>query len=165
MSADPTRAARRDRITGLILLAFAVVWSVIVYQTIPGGQGEGDVGPRAFPLIFGVLLAGLAGFVVVNSFRKSGNHDGEDVELVTKLQIKLALGIFALIIVYGFLLLKIGFLLATPVIVSAALWGVLGVRNLKTIAGMAVGMTAGCWLIFGKILGAYLPPGTWIYFA
>ncbi len=41
---------------------------MLVYQTIAPGQG-GEVGPRAFPLFFGYVLAGLSLVLLVQSFR------------------------------------------------------------------------------------------------
>ncbi|MGI9480776.1 MAG: tripartite tricarboxylate transporter TctB family protein [Hyphomicrobiales bacterium] len=162
MPSGKNPAASRDRTTGLVLLAFALVWSVTVYQTIPGGQGEGDVGPRAFPLMFGICLMVLSAIMVVASYRPGEWAGEESVEAVTWAKIKIALSVFGLVLAYGFLLFKIGFVLATPLVAAAAMWGILEIRNIKQIAAMAFGITAGCWLVFGKLLGAYLPPGTWI---
>ena len=162
MSAGTNVAAGRDRVAGLVLLGLGLVWSVTVYQTIPGGQGEGDVGARAFPLIFGICLMVLSAILVVSSFRPSEVADDDKVEPVSWFRIRIALSVFALVLAYGFLLFKIGFVLATPLIVAVAMWGILKIRDIKLILAMALGITAGCWLIFGKLLGAYLPPGTWI---
>ena len=60
------RAYHRDRITATALLAFAIVWCVVVWQTIPVGS-PGSVGPRAFPLGLGILLAVLSGLLLVRA--------------------------------------------------------------------------------------------------
>ncbi len=49
----------RNRISGIVLLAVALVWIVLVYQTIAPSQGT-EAGPRAFPLFFGYVLAVLS---------------------------------------------------------------------------------------------------------
>ena len=120
MPSGKNPAASRDRTTGLVLLAFALVWSVTVYQTIPGGQGEGDVGPRAFPLMFGICLMVLSAIMVVASYRPGDWAGEESVEAVTWAKIKVALSVFGLVLAYGFLLFKIGFVLATPLVAAAA---------------------------------------------
>ena len=48
---------KRDVVTGMLLLTLSLVWMLIVWRTIPPGTGGGDVGPRAFPLLLGALLA------------------------------------------------------------------------------------------------------------
>ncbi len=155
-------AASRDRITGLVLLGIGVVWSAIVYQTIPGGQGQGDIGARAFPLIFGIGLMVLSLLLILKSYQSSEGSEEDKVESINLFKLKIAFSVFALVVAYGFLLFKIGFLLATPLVVAVTMWIILHIRNVKTIAAMAIGITIGCWLIFGKLLGAYLPPGTWV---
>ncbi|MGI9374369.1 MAG: tripartite tricarboxylate transporter TctB family protein [Hyphomicrobiales bacterium] len=162
MSAGTNVAASRDRITGLVLLAFGLVWSAIVYQTIPGGQGEGDVGARAFPLIFGIGLMVLSFLLVMRSYKPIEDPKEDKVEPINLFKLKIAFSVFALVVAYGFLLFKIGFLLATPFVVAVTMWVILQIRSPRTIAAMAIGITLGCWLVFGKLLGAYLPPGTWI---
>ncbi len=157
----------RDRVTGLVLLAIALVWSVLVYKTIPPGQGDGDVGARAFPLLLGLILAGLsAAMVFASLWRKSHAPDGGRIEIKPALERRLEFSIVASVVVsiiaYGYLMQKIGFLLATPILVTTLMMAVLKSRNWITIASMAAGLTLGCWLIFGKLLGAYLPRGTWI---
>ena len=175
------RAYHRDRITATALLAFAIVWCVVVWQTIPVGS-PGSVGPRAFPLGLGILLAVLSGLLLVraqvrkrietaadeaddtpdDSTSMSGAHEGTYLRMV--------FSVFAVIVAYGFLMEKIGFqpvpfLLTrcrTLVTIPAMMMLVLGIRDPLRIAGMAFGMTFGCWLVFGKLLGAYLPPGTWL---
>lgn len=156
-------AARRDRLVGLALFAIAVVWSVLVYWTIPAGYGE--VGARAFPLAFGLILAALSLWMAIWPGEAGGGEDTAEAESAPSLrkgEIASALGVFAAILVYGFLLQRIGFLLATPVVIVALMVLVLRITRPVAVGAMALGITAGCWLVFGKLLGAYLPPGTWI---
>ena len=156
----------RSRITGLVLFAIAFAWSVIVYQTIPAGLGGGDIGARAFPLLLGLVLIGLSGFMVVRTFfERAASEVKPDTDASTGdigREVRIVGGVFVTIVLYGFLLQRIGFLLATPLLVVLAMLLVLRMRNPVTICTMAVGLTFGCWLVFGKLLGAYLPPGTWI---
>jgi hypothetical protein len=158
------RAAHRDRFVGSLLLVFAAAWTATVYLTVPVGFGD-SIGPRAFPLYLGVALVALSGLMVLGSFRHAGATDeeeGESVSRTTRTDLRMAGSVFAIIVAYGFLMQKTGFVIATLAIVAAMMWLVLGVRKPVPIAAMAVGIAFGCWLIFGEILGAYLPPGTWI---
>ena len=154
-----------DRITGVVLLAFAVTWCLLVWNTIPAGT-PGAVGPRAFPLFLGLALAVLASLVLLKGFRRrvvpeTVKADEDDVPS-DRITIMMVVALFVTITVYGFLMEKIGFVTSTLVVVPALMVLVLRVRNRKQIAGMALGLAFGCWLVFGKLLGAYMPPGTWL---
>jgi hypothetical protein len=158
------RAAHRDRLVGSLLMAFAAAWTATVYLTVPPGSGDG-VGPRAFPLYLGVALVVLSGLMALGGFRHAGAADeeeGETANPTTRTDLRMAGSVFAIIVVYGFLMQKAGFVIATLAVVAATMWLILGVRKPVPIAAMAVGIAFGCWLIFGEILGAYLPLGTWI---
>jgi hypothetical protein len=66
------------------------------------------------------------------------------------------------IALYGYLLEKIGFVLATPIVVLLVMIVSLRVRSIPKLLGMSLGLTVGCWLIFKKILGIYLANGIWL---
>ena len=151
----------RSRISGIVLFAVALVWIVLVYQTIAPGQG-GEVGPRAFPLFFGYVLAGLSLLLLLQSFRPAVPERDNDADAPTVLPGELAaVGMtIASFIVYGMLLEPFGFIPSTAFVVAALLLLVLRVRSLFVIAGMAIGLSLGCYLVFGKLLGVYLPPGS-----
>lgn len=160
-------ANRRNRIVGLVLLVVAVVWSVVVFQTIPAGSGGSAIGPRAFPLFLGFILIALSAAILLRSFfaREDDPKAAPDEAApapVSRSEMWPVAGVFLLTILYGFLMQKIGFLLATPIVVLIALAVILGVRQPVTIVGMAIGISVGCWIIFGNLLGVYLPRGSWI---
>ncbi len=54
---------------------------------------------------------------------------------------------------------QLGFLIATVLVIVTAIVGVLGLLRPVLIAGLAVGMAGGIYLVFGKLLGVYLPHG------
>jgi putative tricarboxylic transport membrane protein len=158
----------KDAVLGTILLAVATVWTFGVVATIPPGMGNGDIGPRAFPLGFGLILLALSGILLLKSCTDLPGADEEmiveDKEVSRNLPIHWgpALILLAEIGLYGFLLEKVGFLIATPVVTLLVMAVNFRVRSLRRLVGMAVGLTFGCWLIFGKILGIYLATGLWI---
>lgn len=162
-------ASSRERITGLVILAFSVLWIVAVWQTIPAGT-PGTVGPRAFPLVLGGALALMACILIGRTFRpvqhsadsdmNSDENAGPAADGYVNLWMVAAL--FITVVVYGFAMEKIGFVLSTLLVVPAVMILILRIRSWQRIVGMAVGLAFGCWLVFGKILGAYIPPGIWI---
>lgn len=161
--------SKRDCITGLVLLAFGLIWSGLVYWTIPAGQGDGSVGPRAFPLLLGVLLSALAALMIVRSLQADGDKDNpadksesEAPRALSWLEVKMTVGVFLLLGAYGFLMEKTGFLIATVIVVLIALAGLLGLRRPVPVLVFAFSISVGCWLIFNKLLGTYLPLGSWV---
>lgn len=151
-------ATLRDRIAGSALLAVALVWIVLVYQTIEPSQGT-EVGPRAFPLFFGVVLAMLSLLLLAQSFRSRAGAADEDYVPVPAGEMTAVIFTVVGLIAYGMLLEPFGFIPSTAFIVVVILFFVLRVRSLLLIGSMAVGLSLGCYLVFGKLLGTYLPPG------
>jgi putative tricarboxylic transport membrane protein len=150
----------RNRISGLVLLAVALVWIVLVYQTIAPSQGT-EAGPRAFPLFFGYVLAGLSLLLLLQSFRPAPHLEIETDAPRALLPGELTAVAMTIVgfVVYGMLLEPFGFIPSTAFVVVALLLFVLRVRSPVLIGGMAIGLSLGCYLVFGKLLGVYLPPG------
>ena len=158
----------QDIALGVALLALAAIWTWLVIDTIPPGFGDGEIGARAFPLTFGVILIVLAAILLLrlalspaSDRDDSGTTDAEMTEPGDLRWIPAAL-ILAEIALYGLLLEKIGFVLATPVIVILVMLVNLQIRSLPRILAMSFGLTVGCWVIFEKVLGIYLANGTWM---
>ena len=151
----------RNRISGIVLLAVALVWLVLVYQTIAPSPGT-EAGPRAFPLFFGYVLAGLSLLLLLQSLRPpvpdlDNESDGSAAVLPGELTaVAMTIGSF---VVYGLLLEPFGFIPSTAFVVVAMMLFVLRVSSPVLIGGMAIGLSLGCYLVFGKLLGVYLPPG------
>jgi putative tricarboxylic transport membrane protein len=152
----------RNRISGVVLLAVALVWLVLVYQTISPSQGT-EAGPRGFPLLFGYVLAGLSLLLVVQSFRPpvpDADHEADDSAALLPGELTAVAMTIGSLVVYGMLLEPFGFIPSTAFAVVAIMVFVLRVRSPVLIGGMAIGLSLGCYLVFGKLLGTYLPPGT-----
>ncbi len=151
----------RNRISGAVLLAVALVWIVLVYQTIAPGQGAEEVGPRAFPLFFGYVLAGLSLLLLVQSFRPAAPDQDDEPDEPSSPPGEWTAVVVAVggLVVYGMLLEPFGFIPSTAFMVTVIMWFGLRVRSLVLVAGMAIGLSLGCYLVFGKLLGTYLPPG------
>lgn len=157
----------RNRISGTVLLAVALVWIVLVYQTIAPVQSAEEVGPRAFPLFFGYVLAGLSLLLLVQSFRVPSPElvDEADPEEASDEPSALPGELTAVaitvggLVVYGMLLEPFGFIPSTAFIVAAVMTIGLRIRSPVLVAGMSIGLSLGCYLVFGKLLGTYLAPG------
>ena len=156
---------RQDVIAGSILLLFAVGWTLTVWLTVPTGYG---VGPRAFPLWLGVALAVLSALLLLKGLigpydpAESDADDDHGPSVPPSRRLWQVAVVCGLIIGFGWLMPKIGFMLATAVTVAVTLVGPLGERRPLLVIGMAAGIALGAWLAFGKVLGAYMPTGTWI---
>lgn len=153
-------ASVRDRVTGLVLLVVALVWIVLVFQTIEPSQ-DASAGPRAFPLFFGIVLAGLSLVMLLQTFWPRAATESNIPASVRKEGWSVAATIGS-IVLYGALLEPLGFIVSTVLIVAAIMIVVLRLQAPITIAAMSVGLSLGSYLVFGKLLGTYLPPGTWI---
>ena len=149
----------RDRIAAAILLAVALVWNALVWWTIPAGQGA-----RMFPLFFGVLLAVLAVALGAETWRAIAvpSPVDEPAEAERPGEVSAVVATIGSLVVYGALLEPLGFIPSTILVVAAMMIFVLRIRAPLTIAAMSIGLSLGCYLVFGKLLGTYLPPGTWI---
>ncbi|WP_322989377.1 MULTISPECIES: tripartite tricarboxylate transporter TctB family protein [unclassified Hoeflea] len=165
-------STRRDMAAGTTLFVLAVVWTVIVYFTVPTGSG---VGPRAFPLVLGLILMGFSAVLVaVNLYNWRRGAEGrpeahEDADgpgsevarTASLLRMRVLVTVCVAIAIYGYLMQKLGFVVATFLTVVALLL-TLKERRFRVVLGMGLGITLGCWLVFGQLLGAYIPRGTWI---
>ena len=162
--------AKTDRLTGSILLLVAVVWTAGAYWMIAGGDGGGQIGPRGFPLGMGILLGILSLFLLAGSFTNGEAGEASDEDSVERPRTprerfaeKWSLvATFGFLAVYVLLLDLFGFLIATIVAVASFLVFGLDKRSPKLVAGTALGLGLGIWLILGKAMGVYLPRGSLI---
>lgn len=156
---------KRNFVLGSLLLLLAIVWTWLVIDTIPPGFGEGDIGARAFPLIFGICLGALSLLLLINVVRNKPecepdiDPNGSFQEVIHWLPAGL---ILIEISAYGYLLNTCGFVITTPIIVLFVMFVNLRIRSAKLLLGMSIGLTLACWLIFEKTLGIYLANGSWI---
>lgn len=158
------RQAVVDRWVGVNFMAIAGAWCWLVQTTISAEGMEGAPGPRAFPMLLGEILFVLGGVLVVLSLigpAAAGPKEPHS-EPLRRDEAVLVGGGIVLFLLYAFLMDKVGFLLATPIIVTLALRAVLGIRGWLKIVVVAVSLTAGCDLVFGVVLQANLPHGAWI---
>jgi hypothetical protein len=137
------------------LLLVALLWLWLVRVGIPDIPTEGEPGPRAFPLLLGILLA-------VLGIAMTAWPSRELAARVTRRETAVAAGTFALLVLYAFLLERAGFIASTVLVMALAMAGVMGMRRWMLVGSLSLGFTAGCWLIFDGLLGTPLPRGSWV---
>ena len=157
------RLQRVDRWLGIVLVLFALGWSWIVAATIPPGW-EGEPGPRGFPLLLGIVLGGLGLYLGTSAFfgRTGLGTDEDRIEPVSRLEVRIVGLTILVFVAYAFLLDKLGFLVATPTMVAVALWLIVGQRSWARVLLLAAGLTIGSYIIFGVLMAAHLPEGSWL---
>ncbi|MEJ6691302.1 MAG: tripartite tricarboxylate transporter TctB family protein [Paracoccaceae bacterium] len=152
----------RNYVVGLLLLTLSVVWTWLVIVTIPAGFGDGDIGPRAFPLMFGLCLGFLSVILLLKSLMNRQKVETAR-SLATEDQLIIHWLPSALLLIellgYGYLLKTVGFVISTPILVVFVMFINLRVRSVKMFLGMSIGITLVCWLVFEKVLGIYLANG------
>lgn len=154
---------------GVVLTLLAVVWLWLIDTYIPEVVSEGEPGPRALPILLGVLL-GILGVALAVSRPAGPPADEKDLSSAGPAlrtgedpsTFRTALATFGLLLAYAFLLDRIGFISATAALMLTAMAGVLGMRRWVFMAVFAVAFAAGTWLVFNTLLGIPLPRDPWI---
>ena len=181
------RLDRLDRWLGPALTLLALAWLWLAYTYIPGARAEGEPGPRAFPVLLGFALGGLGIVMTGTALVSERGHAGrvlppsprlrrtaealaeagsdaanETIPPLTRREAGVAASTFGILILYAFLLDKVGFVIATPIVIVLAMYGLLRMRRWVLVLSLAVGFTLGCWVIFDAVLGTPLPRGSWV---
>jgi len=147
----------------------SALWCWGVLATIPGAEDGSRLGARGFPLGLGLLLGGLSLIILLQSFRPASvdTIDGEATspDISRGAEVWAIAATVGLLVGYAALLEYAGFMIATALVVAAAVGPVLGIWRAKLILGMSVGLSLGIYLVFGKLLGVYLPYGKLINLA
>lgn len=159
---------RSNRFLGPLLSMLAVIWLWLSYLFIPASNTPGEPGPQAFPIMLGcaLLLLGLgitaSGFVRQRDTKPApAKVSANDKASPVGHELRIVLGTFGLLLLYAFLMDKLGFLVSTPLVLVLTLAGLLRIRRWAFVAKMSVGTTLVCWLIFVVLLRVPLPRGSW----
>lgn len=140
---------------GVVLTALALAWLWLVDNFIPDVASAGEPGPRALPMLLGIILAILGIALAVS-------RTAEPAPRTDPPTTRTAIVTVVLLLAYAFLLDKIGFLSATTGLMLVAMAGVLGMRRWVFMAVFAVAFAAGTWLVFSTLLGIPLPRDPWL---
>jgi len=152
---------------GGTLVFVASVWLWLVQTQIPDAGAEWP-GPRGFPQLLGVVLAALGLLLIAAGLRpptirgrETSPTNGEGPPKGARHDARVALATCTVLVFYAFLLDRTGFPIATMVVVVVTMAAVLRMRQRILIAGLALGLSLACWVIFNTLLGIPLPSGAW----
>ncbi len=159
---------RSDRWLGPLLSALALGWLLLAYFYIPVSTTPGEPGPRAFPNVLGYALLLLGLVMTVSGFAHrrgtapaEADAGGDAATSPLQHELRIVLGTFGLLLLYAFLMEKAGFLVSTPIVLVLGMAGILRMRRWRFIAGMGIGTTLVCWIVFALLLRVPLPRGSW----
>ncbi|WP_322991882.1 tripartite tricarboxylate transporter TctB family protein [Limnohabitans sp.] len=155
-----------QRFLGLLLSVLAVVWLWLSYKYIPSSNTPGEPGPQAFPIMLGCALLLLGLLITLSDFSRPASNATAQSETKKESasvqhELRIVLGTFGLLMLYAFLMEKIGFLVSTPIVLALTLAGLLKIRRWSFIALLSSGITLVCWLVFVVLLRVPLPGGSW----
>lgn len=159
---------RSDRWLGPLLSALSLGWLLLAHVYIPASNVPGEPGPRAFPNVLGYALLLLGLVMTVSGFTRrreaapaEAEAEGDAAASPLKHELRIVLGTFGLLMLYAFLMEKTGFLVSTPITLALGMAGILRMRRWRFIAGMSIGTTLVCWIVFAVLLRVPLPRGAW----
>jgi putative tricarboxylic transport membrane protein len=139
-----------DRLFGGITLLVALAFIAGATQ-IEAGLIFDSLGPSAFPIIIGVLLAISSVYLIV---RPDPEPDWPAARRVVEIVLALVV-----MLAYTFLLEPLGFVLATAIAASLLSWRLGAPLAIAGISG--VGVAVGIYVVFHLILGLPLARGPW----
>lgn len=156
--------AKHEKWIGVGLLIFSLVWYGLVtnFIEVPSSV-EGGPDSRTFPLFFGFLLGAFSLLLIARSIiqgsvtKKAPTSDKPRENFWA--EFRCASWMLGCLVFYGYIMSLFGFMLATLVSVLLILVGALKVYRPKQLIAITLGISIGTYLIFGKLLGIYLPLG------
>jgi putative tricarboxylic transport membrane protein len=137
---------RRDNVViGIVLLALdaGYIWMI---TKLPTRNLANTLGIDFMPWLYAILLGALSLMLIVNSLL--GLQDGcETGPPVAATHVRGIALVFAIFVVYIFLIDRVGFLLVTPLMAGSLMY-IEGNRNFRSIGTTAVGITVGVFVVF-----------------
>lgn len=146
---------------GLAALVLALGVVVLVgAATTPVPASANVVGPRFFPVVVGVVLVVVAGWLTLDVLR--GGHGeaegGEDVDLSRRSDWRTLALVGAAFVAHLLLLRPAGWLIAGAVLFFGVAFA-FGSRRWARDLAIAVVFATAVYLLFGRVLGVTLPTG------
>ncbi|MCA2013681.1 tripartite tricarboxylate transporter TctB family protein [Cereibacter sphaeroides] len=144
----------RDRILGLGLIVLGGI-GIALSLGIHAMTFNNDPGPQLFP-IFACTILGFCGLMML----LTGRTDRQTGPAFTAETARAGL-MAALMVAYGVGLWLLGFAPATALMSFAVYWVIAGPKRRKAWIGAlyALLVTGAIWLLFAKLLNAFLPQG------
>lgn len=142
---------RRDNVViGVVLLATdaGYIWMI---TKLPTRNLANTLGIDFMPWLYAILLGALSLMLIVNSLL--GLQDGcETGPQVAAVHVRGIVLVFAIFVVYIFLIDRVGFLLVTPLMAGSLMY-IEGNRKIRSIGITAVGITVGVFVVFRYVFG------------
>jgi hypothetical protein len=155
------------RIDIAVAAAFALLGVFMIWQAslIRDGMMRDPVGPKAAFYVCGAVLAIGGVMVILGHLRRwsqQAHHmvrnEGSADEIEYPASALRAWGLVAIVAIYAGLFEVLGYLIATPAFLMAAL-AVMGKRNWVGIVLVAVIFSVASYLVFAQALGVRIPVG------
>lgn len=147
----------RDRIAALLFLAISLGYGWMSTGIEMFSGSEDDVfTPRTLPYVLagaGVVLS-LLMLVLVPADRRHLGFASAFQGLIWGRVFQLAVAM----LVYGWLIEELGFVLSTALFLAAGCW-ILGERKPKTMLLVSLLLSVGFWFVLTQLLDIYLSPG------
>jgi putative tricarboxylic transport membrane protein len=142
----------RDRIGALIMLVFSIGYGAMIFR-IPllPFQAQAAFTARTMPQALSLLGIALA---LVLLFKPPS---GETAAKVAGLKWKTAAALCALMVLYGFTIRSLGFLISTNVFLIGSFL-ILGERRAWIILAASVPIVVFFWVLMTQFLGVYIAP-------
>jgi putative tricarboxylic transport membrane protein len=137
-----------DRLFGGITLLVALAFIAGATQ-IEAALIFDSLGPSAFPILIGVILAISSGFLIL---RPDPEPDWPAARRVVEIVLALVV-----MLAYAFLLEPLGFVIATAIAAGLLSWRLGATLAIAALAG--VGISVGIYVVFHLILGLSLARG------
>jgi putative tricarboxylic transport membrane protein len=148
--------ARADHVTGAILAVGGLAVTAWAWQ-LPGGTAQDPIGPRGFPALLGLGLAACGLALLAVRARPGESPSAAAPSGGTGAAARL-IGAVVLVGLYVRLLEPLGYPVATPLFLAAAL-GLQGGVPLRALLGSSLGLPAALYLFFAGIMKIPLPLG------
>ncbi len=143
-----------DMIIGIVLLAFLTSLAVQV-PAIPEVS-------RGYPLTLLVISYLMTGYLLVSSIVKQKKEEKQETKILE--QVKIIVPYCLMIVVYLFLMGKIGYIASTVLFMVASLL-YLKLKNKIVLAVLSVVLTIILYFVFTNFLTVILPRGSWFNIA
>ena len=142
---------------GLGVLAFSIIWTLLVFLQIEGDIGEYANTPRTIPFFLGVCM-GVLGLVFLYQDRQRYVPKNQSKPLMANEIRNIGICIF-LFISYSFLLKYFGFLISTPIVIYFITRFLLSEKNWKLNYVFPIAITGLLYFLFIILLKSTLPRG------
>ena len=142
---------------GLGVLAFSIIWTLLVFLQIEGDIGEYANTPRTIPFFLGICM-GILGLVFLYQY-KLGYVPKNQSKPLMKNEIRNITICIILFVSYSFLLKYFGFLISTPIIIYFITRFLLSEKNWKLNYIFPIAITGLLYFLFIVLLKSTLPRG------